>query len=796
MFRPFAVLALVFSSGILFQYLFPIPVLFIIFAALIFIVISIIYTRKDKIITAYILLGIAMTFLGMLHYQNHQTIFSDNDFRELLRSGAINSENQYTIIAQTISPPTFFENNANIEIDLKQISSSKVNIKSSGKLFMSISLEAESNSQTLPERGDTIRVIASFKLYKEYDNGNYYKHWDYRSRKNLEYSIKVKDTRAIQILKKRSLINPINLANVLRKKVLSAIDSNFNDLKIAGFYKAVLLGVRDKELFNENYNLRTSGLYHITAVSGIHIGILLLVFMTVFRYIYKSRNKRLIASLVSLIIFWFAIGFYPSVTRATIISAIWLLALLAGRKIDFINVLGLSAFIILLANPNELFGPGFHYTYLISLFLYLFLNRILQGEKENQFKDYFLGLLVASVIAFLVSTPLNAYHYNMVTPVSIIINLLVAPLLAILLSFAFIFIIFSILEFPFVGLLAVVQSLIIKAFQFLVGLGKYSWASFRVPTPNIFLVTLSIILLLLLYLIWSKPKPRLVLAASFSFALMLVIFQPFSYSPPDELRIHFLDVGRGDSIFIETPSGQNMLVDGGGSNSINDYIGERIVSRYLWNLGIKKIDYMILTHAHDDHTGGLWPVARNFKIGEFWENGLNSFTMVNYNLLIYYTKSQCETMIVREGFQRKIGNLEIFCLNPPVSSEKPAMPQNNDSIVIRMLYGNSSVLLTGDIEKKTEKRLIEKYGNSMESDILKAPHHGSKHSNTQEFIEIIDPQIVIFTARNLGFIKFPNPTVLKLYNDNGADILRTDKNGRILLKITLSGKISYETIKK
>lgn len=269
------------------------------------------------------------------------------------------------------------------------------------------------------------------------------------------------------------------------------------------------------------------------------------------------------------------------------------------------------------------------------------------------------------------------------------------------------------------------------------------------------------------------------------------------------LKVTFIDVGHGDCILIQTPDdgikgngryeGEIILIDGG-----EKVEGKKVIISYFERHGIEKdkpIDFMIMTHAHSDHVGGLIPVIEEYKVKAVLDPNRNKITYGLYGDFVSLVKTEpgCKyyrplvsTLIEKEGDNLDWGSeLEVKVLN----SEKKAEEPNNTSIVIWLKYGEVSFLLPGDAEGKirkdspdklkfVEKDLVNEYGNKLKSTFLKAGHHGSESSSTNAFIDAVSPNYVIILAGNKRFrgTLLPDKSVIERYEKRGIKVYRTDRD--------------------
>jgi competence protein ComEC len=227
-----------------------------------------------------------------------------------------------------------------------------------------------------------------------------------------------------------------------------------------------------------------------------------------------------------------------------------------------------------------------------------------------------------------------------------------------------------------------------------------------------------------------------------------------------------------------------MLVDGGGVPDDSFDIGENVVSPFLWSKGIKKIDYLVLTHAHPDHMNGLKAVARNFKIGQYWEAFSPPQSLPYEELKNNLGPSVLKERVFRDAKHQE-GEVKIEVLHPEEETPFVLEASNDKSLVLRLSLGETSFLLTADIGLEAEREIIEK-NLDVQSQVLKSPHHGSKSSSSEAFLERVRSQIVVVTAGRGNLYGVPHQEVLDRYKNMGARILRTDEEGAV--EIAADGK--------
>jgi competence protein ComEC len=270
---------------------------------------------------------------------------------------------------------------------------------------------------------------------------------------------------------------------------------------------------------------------------------------------------------------------------------------------------------------------------------------------------------------------------------------------------------------------------------------------------------------------------------------VLVATHPFSASlERGKLEITTLDVGQGDAIFAAFPDGRTLLLDGGGLfgtaraggfRSGLD-IGEQVVSPYLWSRGVRRLDVVALSHAHQDHLDGLHAVLENFRVGELWV-GRDVASPAYRTLLETAARRGVPVVHLTRGHRFTWGEVRGALLWPERQEGPAAAAQNNDSLVLRLDFGGTSALLAGDIERDVERQLAAQ-GAMLDVDYLKVPHHGSRTSATREFMEAVTPQAAAISLSATNPFGHPHAEVLERLAAAGAGVLRTDRDGAITFR--------------
>jgi len=437
---------------------------------------------------------------------------------------------------------------------------------------------------------------------------------------------------------------------------------------------------------------------------------------------------------------------------------------------------------------------------------------------------YLTDILLISAGVQALFIVLMILYFHRVSLVSVVLNILVIPLVGVIVPLGFLSLILAI------SIPALSRYFIIGC-QFLTGLllnlarhfADPMWGNIRVATPPTWVVLVYLGSLALLVWRLFAGNPAVIIPFSphrsvalqlgtpkeksgfgrrglnyrwilvFFFAaligLFLLVFQPF---PPrgllGRLEMTILDVHLGDSVFLQFPDNATMLIDGGGlpaqgfGGGFSDErfdIGERVVSPFLWSKGIKKIHTVVLTHAHHDHLSGLNSVIKNFKVDQLWI-GKNPPTAEYLNFMKNAIMAGIQIRSFRAGCETPFHGATISFINPEKGQFVGTMPSNNDSLAFRLRYMRRSFLLTGDLERKIEYRLLDQ-SYPLDSDVLKVAHHGSRSSTTPEFLAKVNPAMAVISTAQSDFLGHPHIEVLKRLDERHVQIYRTDLNGAIVI---------------
>ncbi len=577
----------------------------------------------------------------------------------------------------------------------------------------------------------------------------------------------------------------------------------------AALYDALIIGETGgipeplKEAFAQ------AGVSHVLAISGLHMGIVawftyaaVLWLAKRSAYVLLRFNAFKIAALCSIpvVLFYAAIsGMSPPSTRAVIMVVVLLGTILFGRQWDVYNSLAIAMWAILLCSPGAIYAPSFQLSFAAVLSIVVIYPRWyawVSGKLARPFPtlrprsspvvDKILKMLLISAIATIGTAPIVLYHFHRLSLNGLWANLFVIPLVGtVALPLGLVSISLIPISLPLADMVVragtVVLTLTLK------GINALSVLSFMAPLlgppslPEICLFYAGVF-----SLVFADRNRWYRWCGTACLAAILAVEGAGAYqrTHSDVMKITFLDVGQGSSACLELPGGKTMIIDGGGIQGGDFDVGERVIAPFLRAKRIRKLDYVVLSHPHPDHLGGLVFLADHYGPAEVWTNGdtTGGEEFKQWQRAIA-KKNILHRIIAKDGqFRVRIGPVAIDVWGPAGDRSEDSGGGhdvlNHRSLVLRVGYGHRHFLFPGDIDATREQQLV-RFGNGFRSDVLLAPHHGSNASNTAEFILAVAPKVVVFSVGRLNRFHLPNGEVLRRYGQIGAAMYRTDSDGAV-----------------
>ncbi|MEM7034421.1 MAG: DNA internalization-related competence protein ComEC/Rec2 [Chloroflexota bacterium] len=578
----------------------------------------------------------------------------------------------------------------------------------------------------------------------------------------------------------------------------------------ASLLNGILLGIRQgipQDLY-ERFN--KTGASHVIVISGSNIAIVIALLLLVGQYLIGKRYAVFLA-IVGIILYTILVGADASVTRAAIMGIFYVIAIFFGRQNHSLNGLALATLIMTIQNPFTVWDVGFQLSFLATLGLIVLGTPLEQSalafieSRTNTLSTPAIPNLLREAVfitiaAQIMVTPLLLYQFGRLPLIGLLTNLLIVPVQPLIMIFGGLATLGGLIYAPFGQVLGWLVWLPITWTVFIVDwTAAFSWAEIKLPAFPLWLMALSYLSIGIGVWWLHNPKRspsfnpvifnlrRSTLFGLGSIFIILVLTWSATQNMPDgNLHVAFLDIGQGDAIFITTPNGRQMLIDGGPSPAQLGYrLGQEMP---FWD---RSIDLIINTHSDLDHLGGLVEIIDRYTINSVLIGDTVSDSALHKAWLHQLDAENLTPTLTWQNMTFQIDEaVTVTILNPGIASQFEDTP-NNRSIVLKLQMGAVSFLLPGDIEAVVERSLVRN-DLDLQATVLKSPHHGSQTSSTLPFLQKVNPQLVVISAGADNRFGHPHTSVLDRYQTQGIQILRTDLLGTVEL-ITNGEQLWVET---
>ena len=624
-----------------------------------------------------------------------------------------------------------------------EVKEDKITIEIKAKEKLLITYKYQDKEFNNLSYGDKIKVKGTLITPSKNTNQNTFNYQKYLYYKKIYYLVEA--TSINKIANNHNYLYTIK--NILYQKI--------DKLKSSNYIKTLLFcdNTLSKEI-KESY--RINGISHLFSVSGMHINFFVsIIYLYLNKITYNKRIKYLITNIF--IIIYLILFPSSSLLRSAVMSILYSINYLLKLKIKKIDILLLTLGVSLLINPFIIYDLGYIYSYTITFFLVLSSSTLKNKNKINK-------IIYISLLSFLVSIPITIYNSYEINIISILLNIILVPIIGIIILpltiLTYIFPILDSILYLFTSTLETISLFI----------SKIKITKIIFPKPSLLIIVLYYIIFLLSYQNKKYFYLNIIL-------LIIIYIYPYLNS---NFEVVMFEVGEADCHLIKYPYNKNtILIDTGK----NEYKIKNEVIPYLKSIGIKKIDYLIITHGDLDHIGGSITLINNFQVKNVILNK-GTFTDLEKELIKNLNKKKIPYQININKIN--ISNHTIYLLNNTKYNN-----ENDNSIITYFTYQKYKFLYMGDASITTEDNLLENY-NLNNISILKVGHHGSNTSSSKDFISQINPSISLISVGENNIYHHPNKEVIN--NLFKSRIYRTDINNMVKLTINSKGILKVTTI--
>ncbi|MBI5789210.1 MAG: DNA internalization-related competence protein ComEC/Rec2 [Candidatus Schekmanbacteria bacterium] len=786
--RPLVSIFLAYAAGLLLGRFLSLPAATYLIAALILLSAGgVIYyiLRKPLIIPV----GILLVLIPLGGWR--QKINAPPSGMPLLQQLADN--NRYKIKGRIISFPQQYNSRKQFKLDVKEIISQEGKVYPvAGQIQVNVY-----NKQFVPEYGADLEIITRLRPVPAYRNPGGFNYRDFMSRRNIYGSATIyKPDQIIHVEKGNGNII-LSWVYGLKTRLSRFLRENTQQ-PYQGILRTILLGEKSSFSPRIQEQFRQTGTAHILSISGLHLSFVALLIFRILRMsvlwglpprhllqlgkYYKPSQLAAFFSLPFLIFYTLLVESPVATVRALIMVSVYLLGIIIERDRDLFNSLAFAALVILIWQPGAWIEVDFQLSFVTVFFLFA---AIYLPQPPLPIPAWLFQGLTVPIIASLAVSPLTAYHFQQISLIGFIANIIIVPLSSLLIPIG--------LVAAFASLLAVTLGQILVApalwlLQLILYLTQFfsqiPLAAINLSPPTIPQV---VSIYALLFALLQLPHTRLAYYAILPLIFITgMVFRPQAASIHPGLEITVLDVGQGDSTFIKFPNGENMLIDGGGVPNDRFDIGAQVVAPVLRYKQVKRIDTMILTHPRSEHLNGLKAIIRQFPVGRilealpFQDADCKEYDSRSYRQFKELaTQKRVAQQYIYGGQELTIDQAQIIFLHPPQEGFKGGI--SDQSLVFKLRYKRFSLLFTGDLTRRGQKYLAKTRPQDLSAMILKAPYHGAAQAFYPPFSDLVNPKAVIFTAAFHNRYRHPNRKHLDYYHQTGAQIYRTDYHGAILI---------------
>ena len=717
--------------------------------------------------------------------------------------------------------------------------------------------------------GQTVRVLGRLERPGPSMNPGQFDWQSYYRDQRVLVSLQVPHARNLQVVRASSPSPLERLRAVARQALAIGFDPK-RSLDHA-LLRALLLGDHDPELRDVQEQFRRTGMSHHLAISGMHVAVLGGLVFLLCRLLRLQPGTAWLAAATFVALYGLVALPSPPVVRSVLLWGIIGLAVLSGRSVDLVQLLAVIIVAMLLVHPLDLFSPGFQLSFGTVLGLMTLsrpMLRVLRGPEDPDlalarrlrrpafWREFgrrldagAMSTLAAALVAWLVSMPLVAFHFEQLNTWAVLGSIVLAPFVFAALVAGLLKVVFTLLLPVLAEPLAGMAAFFVRLMRLVVDeLARLPWSDVPLPAPSLELMASCYLALVLALCPWTRPSFRWLTRGALTACLLAVFILPFSLGASrgvaagtgmgavagidasngmgagtgtgastgmvaangmnadkgigtvaasvrqptgtaGECRITLLAIGAGQCAVIEPPGGRVVLVDAG-SQSMSDPL-RRAIAPFLRHRGITAVDTLVITHANFDHYGAAAELVENYAVREVLAGPrfAEEATLFPPGAAVLRALESLDrpVRVVCRGQRIPLARDTTLTILHPDQDESFVL--NDGSLVLRLEHAGTRVLFTGDIQDAALRALLTDHPDELPADVLLAPHHGSAEPSTPAFLKAVAPRLVI--ASNDRTLSGRQRQFDRLVGS--TPLLRTHSSGAITIRIARDGTWTVRT---
>ncbi len=726
-----------------------------------------------------------------------------------LPSVGVGQERAATVIGTVAAPVRRTHGRVVMLVDISRLGEEAVPKPAAGRLRL-----VWRTTEGSPRQGDLVKVTARLRAPAGTRNPGGFDYGLYLRRHGVDAVASVSGPGQVTVL-----ASPVGLSvgrvrwmiDDARDRIRLAAERSLTGTAL-GLYLGMIIGEAGYVEAEARDAFMNAGVVHILSISGSHLGLIAFLTFWVVRWSsvrlpaswLNALSRRVTPTRLAALLTTIPVTFYTllagaevATVRSLVMILVCLLAVWMGRTQRLLVALAGAAALIVLHDPRAVFDISFQLSYLSVLAIALVVTPGPEGTAEagpwpaswrDRVRRWSLDCLMVGGAVTLATLPLVAYYFNHIPWLGLFTNLVVVPLAGVVvvpvgLASAIWLLVTGGDTLP----AAALNQVLLEALEGVVGVAaRVPGSRWSVASPAISVILAYLVGLWVILRTGSGARARVLCAV-----LLLGMIGWWAWSPRWWLdgrtaRVTFLDVGQGDAAVIELPGGETVLIDGGATYETLD-MGRSVVGPFLWDRGIRRLDYVIATHPQLDHVGGLTWVLQQYEVGEYWSNGVQRDERFFQRLAAVIRERKVAERVVRRGLETTLsGRCRLRVLSPePVeegavggSPRESGTALNNLSVVVRLTCGPHAFLFGADVEREGLRRLANS-PTSPPVRVLKVPHHGARSSLETAWIAQVRPDVAVISSGRHNPYGHPAAEVLDAYQSVGARVFRTDRLGAV-----------------